>query len=872
MADLSFPETGDAWLNSTTNSLKYNLNGTNYTIIPQDWFVAGAVIETAGFVVSLNTSGKVVKTDSATTDKTVGLALNSAPLGNEPVEIIRAGRYHFTEEDWPTAPFLVGEIGLIAYVIDSPNGQLTTNRNAAILGSNNLIELGQVVGVRDIIIAIEGDGRGPLDYSEIEYVTGELITSTGTPKLVCQKADGLVYLSTKSTLSDRYNVVGFIVGANSAVQPLPVSTRVLVRKLGKVSGFSGLTMGLPVYAGGTDIAGTFGTLTQNVSSISTYYDKYINIGLAKSTTEIVTTIQPAYSKTDDSPIGVIILADSTKTEPDSSFLWMNGQVLNAVTNTQYQPLYAVVGNKWGGTNNTNFVLGNLNAGSLKYQIKYNSFYQMQPLYTPTYQIEYPSSTTWETYANTNKVINITSFNLASQDEFKDIQCKVYAKKLTTTVELPPLFSWNSGVEQIYGYNLMYVSNTSVQLNLATNGLAYMNASDTIILIDATWTIKIVLTKNERYNRYRDSDSDRKLNFITNSLFPFYNEMGAVDGLQAFWDMNDVPEIPNDPAGVTYLQDAWATVDGWSAFRCTTDIVTNPGNLRLTATDFNPAISTWDASWAGKSIRVKIKIISGVATQARLYITNFPSYEKIIDYDTSGEAIGDWYIPIDAIGEMGISPGYTGSAVSDVYEIDFIYIGTGAYLADSLIDNSGNGNHGKIYGATPVAGISGKALAFSAMQSKVVMGGPILGTVGSFSCWFKRDVLSVDHIIMSNAISSTGYSGWTIVATSANLLKIWNGGVSTLQQITVATVNDTNWHFIAFTSDGINIKYQYDNASIATVALTGTLSPSTLPLTIGKNVTTGGLPLHTIDEPRIYNRALTESEVLFIYEAGAGLSH
>ena len=122
------------------------------------------------------------------------------------------------------------------------------------------------------MIAIEGDGRGPIDYSEIEFTTGEEIDISGTPKLVSLRSDGKVYLSSKRTIEDRYNVVGFIVGSIIGMGVVPTDTKVVVRKLGKVEGFTGLTPGLPVFCGGDSNSSSFGIVTQNQASISPYYD------------------------------------------------------------------------------------------------------------------------------------------------------------------------------------------------------------------------------------------------------------------------------------------------------------------------------------------------------------------------------------------------------------------------------------------------------------------------------------------------------------------------------------------------------------------------------------------------------------------------
>ncbi len=545
MANLPLPENGDVWLNAEQRALKYHVNDVNQTLLPQDWFIAGTPIEEGedldkpGYVVSLINQGgnpRVVRTDSATTLKTIGINLNIALNEGDPVEVQKTGLYYYDEINWPTAPFLTSEIGEIAYVKNSPDGQITTDKNAAVLDGNNLIVVGQIVSEREILVFISGDGRGPTDYSEIEYTTGEELDASGTPVLVCIKEDGKIYRASKHVFPERYNVVGFVIGVTGIV---PVDSRVIVLQSGKLIGFSGLTPGLPVYAsGGSTDDVTWGTITQNPASIIPYDNKTIYVGHAYSSTVIITNVLPAYSSYDETKIGSIILCDSTKTEPDSGFLFMDGSVYNAVINPEYQNLYEAVGNIWGGTDNTDFVLENLNTGLLKYQIKFEYFYQKPPVYTPVYRIEYPTSTTWEAYVNSDKEITTASFGVISEEIMKEIDVAVYAKKDSNVVKLPDLFYRNPGTgNEIFGYNLVYVDPNHVQLNIATNGLAYIDNTNTVIVLDATWSIKIILTKNERYNNYRDTDADMKLNYVYAKSAPIFNEIGIDTNLIGLWDFD-----------------------------------------------------------------------------------------------------------------------------------------------------------------------------------------------------------------------------------------------------------------------------------------------------------------------------------------------
>jgi hypothetical protein len=548
MADLPLPEVGDAWLNNDTKKLKYRLDTKNYTVVPQGWFTAGETFDKPGYVVSLKSDGRIYKTDSATLQETIGLNLNVANVGN-PIEIQFYGLYHYTDTDYPTDPFQLSDIGKIAYVKASPDGTMITDRTQAVINNNNVIEVGIVTSTRDIVISVQGDARGPLEYNEFEYVAGEAIDASGVPVLVSVRDDGKVYKASKDRSQDRERAIGFIVGATTSLNSIVDGTRVIIRKTGLVTGFSGLIVGRPVFAGGTNDSASFGTILQNQDAISPYYDSFIHIGYAYSTTGIVCNIQPPYFKYDDVPIGGIILADSSKTVPDSGYLFCDGATCNAVTNPEYQDLYDVIKNTWGGTDNTNFVLPNLN-GAHKYQIKYKNFYQKQPTNAPVLWYEYPSVTSWATYPGNNSSfdIDVSAFGSPfNPDDFKDVQIKVYAKNGSTVVQIPDPYVYNPGTgNKYYGYTVTYKDTTHITFKINHDGLAYVVDNINTVL-DATWSIKVICVKNERFNRYRDVNADYTIDMLLNWINLSYPQ-GYLEAHGNTSLLGNMAIGTNDPAG------------------------------------------------------------------------------------------------------------------------------------------------------------------------------------------------------------------------------------------------------------------------------------------------------------------------------------
>ncbi len=155
---------------------------------------------------------------------------------------------------------------------------------------------------------------------------------------------------------------------------------------------------------------------------------------------------------------------------------------------------------------------------------------------------------------------------------------------------------------------------------------------------------------------------------------------STEGLVGYWSMDEFPnkpEIPDDPAGTTYLQDAWATTDGWVATRCT--ITASGGKLLITATDINPTISK-DVGLASKTAKVKSRKLSSAATQSTLRATGTPDYYNGKTYETT-EHVHSASFASDAPVQLSIYPGgiNVGAVAGDTFEIDWVYVGDGAYL-------------------------------------------------------------------------------------------------------------------------------------------------------------------------------------------------
>lgn len=165
--------------------------------------------------------------------------------------------------------------------------------------------------------------------------------------------------------------------------------------------------------------------------------------------------------------------------------------------------------------------------------------------------------------------------------------------------------------------------------------------------------------------------------------------------------------PDDPAGTTYFQDAWATVDGWGGENAT---VTAPGGgvLRGVSTGVNYNVRRPGLSYSAGSytIRIRVRKTAGavVGNNSRIYIVHNSGVNLFDTKYIKFTALNEWVI-VDAtftalVSITAIGINNYGTSIGDTIEIDWIYIGTGAYLPGTLRDLTGNGLDCTVYGSTP----------------------------------------------------------------------------------------------------------------------------------------------------------------------------
>jgi subtilisin family serine protease len=201
-------------------------------------------------------------------------------------------------------------------------------------------------------------------------------------------------------------------------------------------------------------------------------------------------------------------------------------------------------------------------------------------------------------------------------------------------------------------------------------------------------------------------------------------------------------------------------------------------------------------------------------------------------------------------------------------------GTTAY------DSAGN-NDGTIYGATWTTGQIDGALSFDGVNDYVDIGDPADGSLDfgasdsfTISIWFKRNVIDVDHTLISKreVISGAHNEGYSWRIYNNNLYAGIEGTNTVGTPITGSTaIGASQWYHAVFVRDVATDKlYLYLNGVSDATPVT---DPTTTTLANTYNFMIGRWEYYNlyfdgvIDDVRVYDRALSADEVWQLYQQG-----
>jgi hypothetical protein len=325
-----------------------------------------------------------------------------------------------------------------------------------------------------------------------------------------------------------------------------------------------------------------------------------------------------------------------------------------------------------------------------------------------------------------------------------------------------------------------------------------------------------------------------------------------------------PEYPDNVAGTKYLNRTWATIDSWSA-NASPPLTVSNGKLIMGVGQqyaFRSLISLGGGVAAGDTVRCKATaLVSGYAFTS----ITAPTFAQIAAspiLQAGQSAILDWVIPA---GASGVYFGNTSLAAS--FAIEFIYIGDGTYSSLAL-DASGNGNHGTVFGCTPVAGITGRALQFDGVNDQVELPATLapafgVGRVTTVAGWFKPNTTTPGTYLFAFPDTATGNRFYIIVSSATQCAFVYNDSVNRAFNL----ASNELAHIVCIRDNSATGVFQiYKNG-----ALIGSFTGSTIPTALTPAVKSyfgsgggGGYSGSTIDDPRIYNRALSQAEITSLY--------
>lgn len=199
-------------------------------------------------------------------------------------------------------------------------------------------------------------------------------------------------------------------------------------------------------------------------------------------------------------------------------------------------------------------------------------------------------------------------------------------------------------------------------------------------------------------------------------------------------------------------------------------------------------------------------------------------------------------------------------------------GTTAY------DRSGSGNNGTLTNGPVVAeGKVGQTLSFDGINDYVtVTSSSSLNptTAITISVWVKRVGTGTRQFIVSKGTASTASNTqYWLEFTAGNVLVFQLASGSTEHKLTTnATITDTgSWHHIVGTYDGTTQKAYVDGAQdLVTLTWSGSINTTGDELALGNRSSWHDIDYNgLLDETRIYNRALSATEVQSLYAQGGG---
>ena len=201
--------------------------------------------------------------------------------------------------------------------------------------------------------------------------------------------------------------------------------------------------------------------------------------------------------------------------------------------------------------------------------------------------------------------------------------------------------------------------------------------------------------------------------------------------------------------------------------------------------------------------------------------------------------------------------------------------SGDVSGTTVLDQSGNGNNGTtVSDPKQIPGKLGQALSFNGSSSVVVNSFPI--NTLTLSAWIRTTQIvgssGSAQIINRDTTGGNNSRDWQFRiqgSPAVPTIILFNTGGAIAGVVASTTVNDGKWHLVTATWDGATIRMYVDGkASGSPASFSGTLNSGSPLLFAEASGITGGSNFNgTIDDVRIYDRALSASDVEQLYNEG-----
>ena len=205
----------------------------------------------------------------------------------------------------------------------------------------------------------------------------------------------------------------------------------------------------------------------------------------------------------------------------------------------------------------------------------------------------------------------------------------------------------------------------------------------------------------------------------------------------------------------------------------------------------------------------------------------------------------------------------------------------SFVTNLATDVSGNGNHGRLTNmsttSAPVIGRLGQALDFDGVNDQVVIpdSSPLDVNTMTLSAWVKPTTPANSNYVM--------IAKWQSVASSKSYFFILHPSTRTVNvSLTTNCSTQTNftsnstipldtWTHVAATYDGSQVVFWVNGVADGQTSFSGTICSAGSHVSIGHNPDSGAGSSQflngSIDEVRIYNRALSAAEIKRLYNMG-----